>query len=113
MKQLARQTGSKARGPRVKPRKEEIPVSNPRRRTSGLMVREVEGEVLILDTESDQVHQLNSTASYIWNRCDGATSAEEIAKGLANEFEAGDDKHLQDVLDTVETLKGRKLLEEA
>ena len=77
------------------------------------MVREIEGEVLVLDTEADKIHQLNVTASYIWNMCDGATPANEIAAALAMEFDIGQDKAIKDVLDTVAALRERNLIEEA
>jgi hypothetical protein len=40
------------------------------------MEREVDGEIILLDTESNLVHQLNKTASLIWRKCqEGASSA--------------------------------------
>ncbi len=77
------------------------------------MAREVDGEVLILDTESDLIHQLNATASFIWNGCDGATSEAQIAAALAKAFDIGHDTALKDVLDTVSALRALKLIGEA
>jgi hypothetical protein len=57
-----------------------------RRRLKAVMAREVDDGVLLLDTESDRIHQLNQTASFIWSRCDEVASAEEIAVLLAKEF---------------------------
>ena len=57
-----------------------------RRRFEGVMVREVDDGVLLLDTESNQIHQLNQTAKFIWNACDEAVSVEQITTLLAEQF---------------------------
>ena len=87
-------------------------MTHPFRRTSGVMVREIEGEVLVLDTEADKIHQLNITASYIWNRCDGSTPINEIAEALAKDFDIGHDEATKDVIDTVAALKKQNLIVE-
>ena len=76
-----------------------------RKRVTGLMVREVEGEILVLDTETDRIHKLNPTASFIWRMCDEVSSPEEIAKFLANEFEVEEHQALSDVTDTLGKLR--------
>lgn len=88
-------------------------MSNPCRRASGLMIREVDGEVLVLDTESDKIHKLNTTASFIWHRCDGSVAVEEISEELAEAFGIGQDIARKDVLDAVKALEALNLIEEA
>jgi Coenzyme PQQ synthesis protein D (PqqD) len=51
-----------------------------------LSVRVVEQETIILDREANQVHQLNATASLVWQRCDGRHSAVQIAEALTGAF---------------------------
>ena len=51
-----------------------------------LQVRQVGDELVILDRRSGLIHQLNGTARYIWNRCDGNAGVEEIASSLAEEY---------------------------
>ncbi len=58
---------------------------NPRRR-SDLTAREVEGEVLILDRREERVHQLNATAGFIWECCDGVISIGCIVTRVAERF---------------------------
>lgn len=58
-----------------------------RRRLSGVMVRQVGEELVVLDTESNQIHQLNRTALFIWQKCDEIRSSEGIAKLLATEYD--------------------------
>ena len=71
------------------------------RRAEGLLVREVDGEVLVLDTAADRIHQLNSTASWIWRLFDSGATVPDIADSLANEFDLDKHKAEADVLETL------------
>jgi hypothetical protein len=42
-------------------------------RTHGLIVEELDGELLILDTETDQAHCLDADAAAVWRACDRQT----------------------------------------
>jgi hypothetical protein len=66
-------------------------------RETGLLVREVDGEVLVLDTEADRIHQLNASASFIWRQLANGASAEEISEHLANEFDVVEHQAQRDV----------------
>ncbi len=68
-----------------------------RRRVESLTIREVDGELLVLDTSANRIHQLNRMAAHIWQRCDTATSPEEIAEAIAAEFDVDRDVALADV----------------
>ena len=65
--------------------------------TNGLLVREVEGEVLVLDTEADQIHQLNTSASMIWRLHAEGMAANEITIALVSEFDIDHDTADRDV----------------
>ncbi len=65
--------------------------------TNGLLVREVEGEVLVLDTEADLIHQLNPSASTIWRLHAEGMAPNEIAFALVSEFGIDDDTANRDV----------------
>ena len=80
------------------------------KRGQGLTVREVDGEVVVLDTESDQIHQLNRTASFIWRNCAEVTSANELAILLATEFDVEEHIALKDVIETLSTLRALRLI---
>ncbi len=54
----------------------------PAARRDGIISKEADGELLIYDTHSDRAHCLNESAAEIWNLCDGATNAAEIARKL-------------------------------
>ena len=66
---------------------ERVLEARPKRR-SDLLMRSVEGDVVVLDRRDEKIHQLNATAAFIWERCDGRHSVGEIAKGLAAHFDA-------------------------
>jgi hypothetical protein len=50
----------------------------PRARQRGLIVRELDGELLIYDRERDQAHALTGTAAAVWKACDGLTTVEDM-----------------------------------
>jgi len=77
---------------------------------SGLLVREVDGEILILDAERDQVHQLNASASLIWQHYDSGAEIEEIAKRLVMEFDLDEDKAQCDVRAALEDFRRLELI---
>ena len=57
----------------------------PAARRDEIITREVDGELLIYDRVRDKAHCLNETAAAIWKRCDGQTTARDIADSLAQE----------------------------
>ena len=82
------------------------------RRDESVMVREVDGEILVLDTLSNQVHQLNRTASLIWRLFGEEASPEAIAAALTAEFAVDEQTALNDVLETLRRLRSLNLLTE-
>ena len=46
-------------------------------------LRDVGDEVLVHDTQREQIHVLNATAGWILRACDGKQSLDEISKTLA------------------------------
>ena len=67
--------------------------------------------MVVLDRRSERIHQLNSTASFIWDRCDGDRSVEQIADGMMEAFEVDRDTAAQGVADTVRQFADLGLLE--
>ena len=80
-----------------------------RKRLDALTVREVEDELLLLDTESNRIHQLNRTASQIWRRCDIA-SPDSIAAELVREYDVDEEQALSDVVHTLESFRSLNLV---
>jgi 2-keto-3-deoxy-L-rhamnonate aldolase RhmA len=54
-------------------------------------------ELVLLDTSTDRVHQLNRTATFVWRECAVPTTAERIADAMADVFDVDQRRALQDV----------------
>ncbi len=77
-----------------------------------IVLQDVDGESLILDNSKELIHQLNETATFIWQHCDGKNSLADIASLIAQHYSVSEDSALKDVLAAVENFKGLKLLDE-
>ena len=75
-----------------------------------LSVRNVEGELIILDRQKGLIHQLNRTAGYIWEQCDGHSTVIGIAHQLAEEFDVSFETAEADVRRFIEQLQELDLL---
>lgn len=78
--------------------------------SESLMIREIDGELLVLDTRANQVHQLNRTAAIIWRMCNDGTQPETIACALSTEFAVDEQTALKDVVETLAQLRSKNLL---
>jgi hypothetical protein len=67
------------------------------RRQAAIAVRDLGDEVLVLDMTRNQIHQLNRTASFIWHKCAGPASAEDIAAAVVKAFDVANDTAMADV----------------
>lgn len=85
---------------------------HPKRRVD-VTTRDVNGETLILDRKHEDVHQLNSSASYVWQYCDGHISVHEIALAMARDFSIDLEVAERDVTDLITKLTALGLLESA
>ena len=52
-----------------------------------VIVRELGDELVILDTRSNRIHQLNRTAAFVWNEIRKGVQPEAIPKHLVCQFE--------------------------
>ena len=78
-----------------------------------VLVREIDGELVILDRTRGLVHQLNDTASFVWQRCNGDRSVREIATDVAATFDVSVETAQRDVGATLEQLVELSLLVDA
>jgi len=81
------------------------------KRRSDVRIGVVDGETVVLDRREEVVHQFNKTASYIWQRCNGLCTPEDITDGLCQVFEVDFRTAHRDVLVTVDKFQQAKLLE--
>jgi hypothetical protein len=58
-------------------------------------------ELLLLDTVSDRIHRLNSTAGLIWDKLERGDSDEDIVQMLCNEFDVSAHQARSDVAATL------------
>ena len=65
--------------------KTDMPRFLPEARRDGIIIRDIEGEVLVYDVQRDKAHCLNSLAGQIWRHCDGRTTVSEIAASLSHQ----------------------------
>ena len=66
----------------------------PQARKSGLIVKAVDGEVLIYDQDRNKAHCLNQTAAKVWEYCDGKTPITTACESLARDLNAPVDENL-------------------
>ena len=82
----------------------------PVKRRDGLILRKVHQDLLLLDTEFNQIHQLNETASFIWENWEQAPDPIGIARLLAQKFDVDEQVVLNDVSAIVGRLQELNLL---
>jgi len=83
-----------------------------RKRAESLVVREVSDGILLLDMEAARIHQLNTTAGFIWRHCDGVASAADIAASVAREYEVEEGAAARDVETALSELRALNLVVE-
>jgi hypothetical protein len=81
------------------------------RRDDSIMIREVDGEIVVLDVASNLVHHLNATASFIWRQCTDGACAEEIAERVAEAFEVDVASARRDTQTLLATLHRHRLID--
>jgi hypothetical protein len=62
----------------------------PMARTDGLLVEELDGEVLIYDIERHRAHCLNAAAATVWRACDGTRTEAELTEVMERSFPGSD-----------------------
>jgi hypothetical protein len=81
------------------------------RNDASIMVREIDGEVLVLDRRSNRLHQFNGTASFIFKHCGEGLAPPALAAALVREFEVTDELAEHDVRAFLGVLGDLDLLE--
>lgn len=64
----------------------------PRARKDDLVVKGLDDEVLVYDLQRDKAHSLNSSAAFIWKKCNGRRTVSEVAEALSKEFKVPADE---------------------
>jgi hypothetical protein len=80
------------------------------RQKPGLMVREAQGEMVVLDAAAERIHQLNVTAALAWRMCADTTTAGAVAAALASRYDVEEHMALRDAHAVLEQLVERGLV---
>lgn len=83
----------------------------PKARKSQLITKELAGEMLVYDLNTNKAHCLNPAAARVWAYCDGTTTVAEMARRLADEMQTPVADEV--VWLALEQLRKSNLLEEA
>jgi len=67
------------------------------RRDDTLPCQEIQGEAVIVCPARRELHQLDPTATFLWNRLDRPRTAAELAEALCEEFEVTPEQAERDV----------------
>jgi hypothetical protein len=84
-------------------------IQRPQRRKN-LASRLVDGEMVVLDRHYGFVHQLNKTATFVWEQCDGKQTAAEIASQVSENFAVDEPTALNDVIQVLREFRKLELL---
>jgi hypothetical protein len=74
-------------------------------------VRVIDGATVVLDRRSSRIHQLNESATLIWDLCDGRHVPAQIVQQLQAAYDLDATTAELDVKKTVRQLKGLGLFE--
>jgi hypothetical protein len=86
------------------------PLRYPKKRND-VNARTIDLEIVALDRQNGSIHQLNQTASFVWEQCDGESTLEEIAKRMTEAFEVDFSTAISDVRKVIQQLNDIGLLE--
>jgi hypothetical protein len=81
------------------------------RRRADVKVQVLDGETVVLDRRRLRIHRLNSTATCVWEACDGRHSPDTIAQQIERRFRVSGEVALRDVSVTLAHLASAGLLE--
>ena len=81
----------------------------PQAREKGLLVRELDGEVVVYDLDRHEAHCLNPSAAAVFKRCDGQSTVGDLARELREELGPAVDERWVGL--ALEGLDGAHLLE--
>jgi len=79
---------------------------------ASLSTQNIDGELVILDKDNGQIHQLNSVASFIWQRLEKQNGVEAIINQLIEAFDVDEATAKTDVDKAIQQFKSLNLINE-
>lgn len=80
-------------------------------KSSKIVSREINGEILILNTENNSIYSLNKSASYIWNNIENQL-LDTMVRTLSRKYNEDIKIILKDVQELVKSLLEKNLIVE-
>ncbi len=81
-------------------------------RVENLAWRRIGGRAVILqDSESREVHELDPVGTLIWESCDGVVTVSEICDRIVAEYDVAPDEALGDVRTFIQSLSEKRLIQ--
>ncbi|MEC7518550.1 MAG: PqqD family protein [Myxococcota bacterium] len=68
--------------------------------------RVIDGKAVVIVIDKQELHTLNPTGTFIWERAESARSVSELVDQVVREFEVDDETARRDVVTFVERLVG-------
>lgn len=68
------------------------------------------GETIVIDPNQHFSHEMDNTATFIWNRLDGNFSLEQIIDELCNEYSVARELATEDIVDFITQLEEKGLV---
>jgi len=87
-----------------------VPATKPRVRED-LTVVELDGEAVVYDERTGDLHHLNPTATVVFGLLDGSATGRELARDLADAYDQPFEQVLEQVQALVRGFRKAKLLE--
>ena len=72
--------------------------------------QEMEGRALVITPQKSAVHELNDTATFVWKKIDGQTTARAIIVDLCEDFDVNPEEAQNDVLPLIREMKEKGLI---
>lgn len=82
-----------------------------RKVVTGLTEREIDGEIVVLNPETGDVHQFNKVASCIWRALDQYPEVGQLVRNVLDKFDVDERTAKQDVQRFLEEMVSRRLVE--
>lgn len=76
----------------------------------GLTVIELDGEAVVYDEETGNLHHLNQTAALVFSLCDGTGTARDLSVDIAHAYGLGVDEIEPQIRSVLRTLKREGLV---
>jgi hypothetical protein len=80
-------------------------------RQTDTTIQEVGSELLVLDQQQESLNQLNSTAAWVFARCDGSRTLDELLAELMQTYDVPHEIAHQDLLSVLRELADLGLIE--